>query len=292
VVGAGASRGALYFLGFGVSRYQDARLNLGFAHKDAADLMHRFGSMRGAFTAVYTKTYVNEEVTTGNLREAKSWLASAGVNDTTIVFVAGHGTHARDAAADYYYVTYDTDLRSLSKTAAPFELIEDLVRASRSRRKLLLLDTCESGEVDDADDTIGALHAGDEQSRSVRLVIGPKESAGELVERRRARTFLLDRNRMIYSALSRRSGAVVLSSSRGTEESFESASLANGYFTHALLRALSDPGADSNGDAELSPEELRAFVASEVERLSKGRQHPTIDLDNPLSTLTLPAAVR
>lgn len=37
-----ASSPTLYYLGFGVSRYADARLSLHFAHKDALDLEQLF----------------------------------------------------------------------------------------------------------------------------------------------------------------------------------------------------------------------------------------------------------
>src|SRR5262249_32600066 len=121
-------RGDLYFLGFGVSQYKNAKYDLGYPHKDVLDLAEVLKTTNAAFRPVHVPTYGNEQVTVPNVRKAKAFLGQAGVDDTVILFVAGHGLHSHDAAAEYYYATYEVDPKHLPDTAASFELIEDILQ--------------------------------------------------------------------------------------------------------------------------------------------------------------------
>ncbi len=285
----GAAPGDLYYLGFGVSRYRDARLDLAYAAKDALDLEHYARSLRGHFRQVRTRTYVDDQVTVANLRKARRFLAGAGVDDTVILFVAGHGTHSSDAAADYFFVTHETDPDHLRETAASFTLLEELLIGIPARRKLFLMDTCESGERDDgaaaaALPTPSARGLRARTTRAFRL----RPAAGVPV---RPRPWLLDRERFIEADLIRRTGAIVFSSSLGAEYSYELDAARNGAFTRGLKSALTGDG-DADGDGEVSTDELRAYLAREVSRLTDGRQHPTVDRDNRSVLLRLPVARR
>jgi hypothetical protein len=177
------------------------------------------------------------------------------------------------------YVTYETDVKRLGETAASFELIEDLLAGIAPRRKLFLMDTCESGDTDEGGPSSGpgqrGLHA-----RNIRsLVLEGAEV--------RPRTYLYDHERLIESDLTRRTGAIVFSSSRGSEASYELDALANGAFTKAIKEALGG-AADSDGDGEVSTEELRAYVERSVPALTGDRQHPTVDRDNPAMSFGFP----
>jgi WD40 repeat protein len=276
------STGELYYLGFGVSHYRDPRLNLRFAHKDALDLEGCFKAARGRFRAVHTLTFIDKEATVANLVRAREWLARAKVDDTVVLFVAGHGTHTRDAAADYYYVTYETDVRRLRDTAASFALIEGLLAGIAPRRKLFLMDTCESGERDaDAPLPLAAPGARGIRPRTTRALV--------LVDAApRKRSYLFDRDRFIESDVARRTGAIVLSSSRGTEFSYELDTLQNGAFTRALKDALTSAAADRDRDGMVSTDELRGYVQTAVAAMTDGNQHPTVDRDNPAVQFGLP----
>lgn len=104
----------------------------------------------------------------------------------------------------------------------------------------------------------------------------------------RRRTFLLNRERFIFNDLVRRSGAIVLSSSRGDELSFESDALQNGMFTEQILAAFDDPRADRDHNGSLSTDELRAFVIAAVAQSTGGLQHPTVDRDNLVQKFGFP----
>ena len=278
-------RRTLYFLGVGASEYRDARLNIALARKEVEDLAAVFRRATPAFDAVSVRTFVDEQATTDALRGARAFLQGASVHDTVVVALAGHGSYTREQPARYVFVTHDTDLRDLPRTAASFDLIEDLLAQVPARKKLLLLDTCESGERDGAT-AAGLVRAAQSRGLSARssraLVLEDARSAPP------PRPFLANRDRFLFNDLARRTGAVVLSSSLGTELSYEKAELENGAFTEAVLTALTSRAADRSGDGWVSADELRRFVAQEVPRLTGDLQHPTVDRDNRAARIALP----
>ena len=267
----------LYYIGFGVSRYKNPAISLKYAHKDAQDLSALFAGMKGKFNNVYAKTYLNEDVTVENIQKAKDLLKNAKVDDTFVLFIAGHGVHDKDAEADYYFLTYGADLNNLPKTAANFDLIEDLMQGIAPRNKLFLMDTCESGEVEEKTQDRYYAMAGSRglTARTTRDVKVSGKSSGAP-----PREYLLDRDRFIYNDLVRRSGAIVFSSSRGGEFSYEKDELQNGLFTKAVINALTQKDADKDRNGTISTDELRDYVSANVADVSGNLQHPTVDRDN------------
>lgn len=281
--GLPAGKPDLYFLGFGVSGYLDSRIDLKYADKDVRDLAALFSQMgSGAFDRVYAKTYLNREVTAETIRQAGSLLKGAKPDDTFVLFISGHGMHDGDAAATYYYLTYDTDLKNLKGTAADYDLIEGLLQGIAPRHKLFLMDTCESGEIEDSTVARYDAAAGGKglRPRTARAL----EAKGLNVAARSApaerRWYLLDRQRFIYNDLVRRSGAIVFSSCRGGEFSYEGDAAVNGYFTRALIDALKTGKTDGNGDGTVQVEEWKSQVAASVAAMTSDLQHPTVDRDN------------
>ncbi len=278
-------KGDLYYIGFGVSAYRDASLNLKYAHKDALDLEKALSGMRGKFINVYAKTYVDGQVTVESIKGAKDFLKNAKVDDTFVLFIAGHGMHDTDREATYYYLTANADINNLKGTAADFDLIEDLLQGIAPRQKLFLMDTCESGELDDETerDYYTAENTGIKARAPRALTLTLKKQRGN-----RSREYLFQNDRYIYNDLLRRSGAIVLSSSKGGEFSFESDKFQNGHFTEEILKALSGKG-DKNNDGIIDSDELRDFVSENVPKISDNKQHPTVDRDNIYIKVGLPA---
>src|SRR5262249_15898643 len=157
------------------------------------------------------------------------------------------------------------------------------------RKKLFLLDTCESGELDPSEaPAIMAQAAGaGNQARGLKRK-EPSVSAVSVGSVLRPRTYLLDRDRYIYNDLPPQSGAIVFSSSRGGEFSFERSDLENGLFTEEILTALGTSAADKNNDGRVSSSELRAYVSEAVAKSSNDLQHPTVDRDNISLELSFP----
>ncbi len=271
------ARGNLYFIGFGVSSYRDTTLNLKYAHQDVLDLGKVFAGMKGRYNNVFVKTYTNEQVTVNTIKAAKGLLAGAKADDTFVLFIAGHGVHDSDKEATYYYLTHNTDINRLKETAANFDLIEDLMNGIAPRNKLFLMDTCESGEMED-DVFAQNIASGEKKGVKARTTRAITVKLKEM-RRGKPRECLFQKDRYIFNDIARRSGAIVFSSSKGGELSYESDKYRNGHFTEEIVNALSGR-ADKNRDGRVSVDELREYVAKEVPRLSDGLQHPTVDRDN------------
>ncbi|MBN1409577.1 MAG: caspase family protein [Spirochaetales bacterium] len=272
----GDVRRNLYFIGFGVSRYKDASLNLKYAHQDVLDLADMFSSLDSSFNKVNVKTYTDDEVTKEAILRAKEFLKEATVDDTFVLFISGHGVHDRDQFSTYYYLTHDADIDNLSGTAADFESIEKILQGVAPRNKLFLMDTCESGEVEDGLQSNYYAMAGKRgiNARTVRGLTVRKS------ERPARRPFLLHQNSFIYNDLLRRSGAIVFSSSRGGEFSYESDECRNGFFTEEIINAIKNKKADGNGDNQVTIDELEEYVMKAVPLRTDNLQNPTVDRDN------------
>ncbi len=279
-------QGDLYFLGFGVSKYKDSRLNLEYADKDAQDLKELFLRMRGnEYREVKASTWVNEAVTRASVKQAKEKLASGRTEDTVVLFIAGHGMHDSDKDLTYYYLSHGADLKDLKGTCIDFAAFEDLLQGIPQRKKLFLMDTCESGDLDP--DTAASLGAQAIPGSSARTVRGVTVTGTG--EDRRARTqAAIFRDRYLYNDLNRRSGAIVFSSSRGGEVSYEGGPVKNGFFTAKILECLRDAEADVDGDEAVTTDELRAYVGGKVSELSRGRQNPVVDRDNLYQKVSFP----
>lgn len=283
---------ALYFAGFGISEYRLPWLpRLFFAHKDATDLAAAFSVLRADFSEVHTRTWLEDAVGPDSLKEARAFLAQARPEDLVVLFIAGHGTYERDAEGGFYYLLPDSEQDRLDTTALSFDAIEGLLYGLDSRRKLFLMDTCESGELAGEQELAryeSALAAG-----ILPRAIVPSSAAIKATPTGPAR-WLRQRDRFIYADIARRSGAIVLSSSMPNETSSEARYLENGLFTQGLLNALTAPGPEPAGEGWLSVPELfdatYAFVTRESD-LDDGfgpAQHPVIDRDNLQLDLRLP----
>ena len=264
----------LYYIGFGVSRYRSPALNLQFAHKDVLDLGAALERYSGSFSHVIVKTYVDDAVTRENILKAGEVL-HASVDDTVVILVSGHGAYDLSKEATYYYGTYNIDVKNLATTAVSFDEIESLLRDIPPRRKLLLLDTCESGEMDEtarAELTVKMREAG--------LAARTSPVFQQAHTGQPKRVFLYERDRYIYNDLARRTGSIIFSASHAGEMSFESPKIQNGFFTHEILEALASSQADTNQDGKISMDELEAFVSLKVALMTGGLQRPTVDRDN------------
>ena len=187
--------------------------------------------------------------------------------------------------AKYYYIVHDTDINNLPDTAANFELIENLLSNIKPRKKLFFMDTCESGELDEKIYTKYHTLA-TAKGLKPRTFRKPskikKKGFGE------GRTYLHQKDRFIYNNLQRRTGAIVFSSSRGGEISYESPFIKNGFFTRGIINALTNKIADINKNGKIDSNELRDFVQKLVIKNTEDLQHPTVDRDNLYQKIELP----
>ncbi len=305
----------VYLVAIGVSEYQNRRYDLRFAAKDAADVMNTYRSIEsraGPHGQVHMLDLTNSRATRAGIRQARDWLKQARSNDLVVVFAAGHGM--TDPQRNYYFGTYDIDPAEPQVNGLPYEEFEGMLDGIRALKKVLLLDTCFSGEIE-KDEPVTVAQADDRAEGTVSMrafkdlrgiTVTPDSVAGSLLgatpgygmaagSRPESQTGAqtgpvatppgLDPDvvrfqQELFADLRRGTGAVVISSASGNEYALEGERWSNGVFTYALLSGLRDGKADANHDGTVSVSELQAYVIDEVRRLTAGGQNPTVRREN------------
>lgn len=255
----------LYLLAIGVSDYTTDAYDLDYAAKDASDLATFFNKRKGVFNKVHVKTLRNGEVTKDGVKKGRSFFEKARTDDHVMLFVAGHGLLDDDLT--YFFATHDVDFAKPAQNGLPFDDLEGLLDGLNSRHKLLLMDTCHSGEVDD-DDLVVASSEG--------VKARPVGARGfRKLERKKLGMDLTEQVLSeVFAELRRGSGAAVLTSAGAGELAFESAEWKNGVFTLAVLEGLGGD-ADTSKDKTVTVSELTSFVIERVRGLTGGLQRPT-----------------
>ena len=264
-------RGNLYMLAIGVSDYAQSNYNLKYAAKDAADMASIFHFQTNN-KIQKIKLMQNSEVTKASIEEAKDFMSEAGVDDIVVLFVAGHGV--LDDDLDYYFAPYDMDFSNPSKNGVSFALFDEILENTKSRKKLMLIDACHSGEID-KDEVIKTFVTDDEEN-SKELIF---RRAGTTIENLDdINTFEL--SKALFADMRLNNGATVISSSGGAEFAIEGDQWNNGVFTYTLLQGIISKQADSNKDKRLTVSELQNYVQKGVFEMTAGRQTPTSRVEN------------
>ncbi|RYY89186.1 MAG: caspase family protein, partial [Chitinophagaceae bacterium] len=253
-----------------VDRYADSARNLRFAVKDGKDLL---AAMRAADPAhTITDSLFNEAVTAGSLRALRGKLLQTTPEDRVVLSFSGHGM--LDSKLEFYYATAAMDFADPKKYGFSFAELEELFTNIPARRRLLLIDACNSGNVDrDTTSLAGADPALKVQNvpAGSRGVVLPKPSG-----RSSAEIFS-----QLFSVSSGKSGAEIIAATAGNAFAYESENWQNGVFTYAILKALSESGEyDANYDGGLSVRELKLMVYPLVQQLTGGRQKPLARFEN------------
>ena len=134
----------LFALLVGVSQYQDADLDLGYAAKDATELADTLKAQSGRlYGSVEVKVLTDKDATATGVKDGLAWLAAHATDrDLELFFVAGHGL--TDAKGAFWFLTHETDPVRISSTALSRD---DITRVlyDLPGKKLMFLDACHSG---------------------------------------------------------------------------------------------------------------------------------------------------
>jgi len=176
------------------------------------------------------QTLINEPSYKAN-RAIEAFFDSQQRDDLLLLYFSGHGV--KDVEGRLYFATPDTSRRRLRTTAIPANLVNDVMRSSRSRRQVLLLDCCYSG----------AFAKGFKAQRTVGSPVGINDQLG-------AR------------------GRVVMTASTALQYAFEGDEVkgegVRSVFTNALVEGLESGRADLDGDGDVSLDELYDYVYDRV----------------------------
>lgn len=249
------STGEVIFLGIALDHHQFPGHDLHYAVKDIRDLATALALRFGDTLAV--DTLFDGRVTLENVRALKRRLLMTSVNDKVIVAYSGHGLLSKEF--DYYLAAFGVDFSDPAVGGLPYEELEALLDSIPARRKLLLIDACNSGEVDReevlaSETSLPDGTRGQPLELSYTPVLGLKGSF-ELMQE-------------LFANVNRGTGATVISASGGTQYAYEGQGGTNGVFTSSILELLGREG-------HVTVSELKEYVGRRVMELTNGNQRPT-----------------
>lgn len=263
----------LYLASIGISQYQQDSYNLAFAAKDASDIVNTLNAS-SAYEKVNVKLITNTEATDSQIKSVRSFVEQAKVDDVVMIFIAGHGV--LDDQYNYYFATHNIDFNNPSNGGLPYEELEKIIDGIDCRNKILMMDTCHSGELDQDDVEVAA-----EQTKSVGSV--SFRSTGAIVKLKENSFGLentLELSKALFGDLKKGTGATVISAAGGTEFAAEGINSSNGLFTASFLEGLKTRRADRNRDRSYTVSEIRSYISEQVINKSGGSQVPTSREEN------------
>ncbi|MGJ8684716.1 MAG: caspase family protein [Nonlabens sp.] len=268
----------LYLLTVGVSEFDNKAYDLKYAVKDAMDVASTLQSST-AFEKVYTQSLTNAEVTEENLLKSKSFFEKASIDDVVILFIASHGV--LDKESNYYLGAPQINFDTPSQGGIDYLILEDVLASAPSLKKIILLDACHSGELDEEDDrafkplvTAEDVSQNKGENNNVKARGSGSTRVGKSVDN------ITTISKNIFTDLRLGNGINIISSAGGEEFAYEGDEWNNGLFTYTLLHGLTSGQADLNQDGKIMLSELQEYTFDEVSSLSNGLQTPTFRRQN------------
>lgn len=257
-----------YIVALGVSLYANPALNLDLAAKDAEDVAAMLAGL-GGVSETKSLVLTDNKVTKNSVAEIESFLSSAKENDEVIFFGAAHGV--LDENLEYVFCSHEFDPADASGTGIRMESIIGAVRKGKSRKCLILLDTCQAGAVGEREAQLLAKNQGPalEATTISRSPITTIETGLSVVETRR----YIEEMFLLPGSLE---GIHVIGASSAAGFALEIDGILNGVFTSALIEGLRQGLGDRNGDGSVGVEELKVYLNQRVSELTNGNQRPSI----------------
>ena len=199
--------------------------------KELADVLRMFGGIAGRRSTMLLGS--RTEAVRQTMLDVNTEIRNVGSGrpSTLVVFYSGHA---------------DADSLHLDSTRMPFQELKSLVESSSASVRILIIDSCRSGEVTRV--------KGVRPAPSFHIALEGQASA---------------------------EGMVIITSSAAGESSQESDALQGSFFSHHLVNALRGAG-DRDGDRQVTLNETYAYAYAQT-LASTGRtvalQHPTYHYD-------------
>jgi uncharacterized caspase-like protein len=264
------TKAKLYYLGIGVSKYQDSIMNLKYADKDVERISEVLASKYE--NRSYIKMLLNENVNKTSVNELKSILQNTDIDDTVIVSFSGHGLIGKDK--DFYFAAHDIDFNNPEENGISYTEIQNLLTDIPARRKLLLIDACHSGELDTTNSDQGF-----EAKVVSRIPEGAKGSKAKSKISKNEDTFKLMQT--LFFDINRGNGAYVISAAGGSEFAYENDEWENGVFTYSFINALYDLSSDTwRGEQGIPISKMKSYIYKKVIELTNNKQRPTSRAEN------------
>jgi hypothetical protein len=211
------------------------------------------------------KLLTEKEVTKENIAKLKAYLKTTSVHDRVIISCSSHGV--LDSARHFYLATHDTDFDKPEFNGISYEILDGLLDDIPARKKLLLLDACNSGENDEGFAKMDNSYAKGTKGSNVKI---GDEIVKESNFKKMNELFVNVRNN---------SGAYIISATGGIQKALEGEAvmldgkpLENGSFTYAVLEYLKE---NESNTTKLTVNQLKKYVEQRVVELTSGKQTPT-----------------
>jgi len=276
------SKPNLYLVTIGVSKYKEQNMNLKYAAKDGRDIIQTFQSnTNNLWKEVYIDSLFNESVNVSNIGKIKQNLLNSKVDDLVILFVSGHGL--LDDSLDFYYASHEMDFDKPNKYGIPYDLLEGLLDSIPARKKVMLIDACHSGEVDKEELIVLNTNTSSNSSKGLQTIFTHRGGNNQHISKKRSKTGLKNSFELmqeLFADLSRSSGSVVISAAAGEGYAYEDDKWQNGAFTYTLLNGLKNGLANADSKNGTTINEVKNYVLNEVEKITNGKQKPTVRNDN------------
>ncbi len=245
-----AHRPVLHALVVGIQQFRNPKLELKYPAADArlfAEILRR--GAQGLFEQVQIKTLTSREDTSrDSLIRALKGYRTVSPDDVFILFLASHGTVDE---GEYFLITSNVgplNTEKLQSDALPQGLLKEMVANIPSTKKLILIDTCNAGQLGKA-------------MQMALLTRGMSEDTAMKV-------------------LSRAVGCTILSASTSVQEALEGYQ-GHGLFTWALAQGMQGK-ADKGHSGVVQTTALAAYVEEVVpdvaERVFRRAQFPTVSI--------------
>ncbi len=254
----------LYVVGMGVSHYRDSLHDLKYAAKDMNDFLNYTRTIQ-SYEEVFVREFTNDEVSTSTTDDITDFLKAARSQDEVIVYYAGHGL--LDHEQNFFLSTFAMDFADPARNGLPIEAVVKALAGSVARKKLMLIDACNSGLIDD-------LQVPSDHFLTVDSTFHvTTEARGAELETEAVQN--LSAIYYTFNNFSSGAGVNILAAAAGNEAALEGGGLKNGLFTYSLMTGLKSGEADIDQNATITINELQLFVSDLVERLSGGKQRPS-----------------
>ncbi len=264
------SKPNLHLLMIGVSEYEDASRNLTFAAKDANDLMEIFSKQEEHYSAVKKHLLTNDQATAKNIIKLLEDLKTTKVDDEVIIYFSCHGVLDEDL--NYYLATHETDFEAPQNTSLNYNTLENILAQIPSRKKLMFIDACHSGEIDKEEEIE---HQEDVVVNTVNTVTMRSKSGNSILKPvvglKNSFTYM----QVLFTNVGKGTGATIISAAGGMEFALESDDWSNSVFAFSILKGIREQKADLDNNGFIKISELQKYVKSKVYELTNGRQVPT-----------------
>jgi uncharacterized caspase-like protein len=215
-----------YALVIGISQYRLGNVKqLQFAKNDA-QTMRDYLEKVGGFPREQIHMLPDDQATLSGIKRELGWIRrNAGEKSQVFIYYSGHGV--ADSRHLPYLLPYDGEPQTIEDTGYALSTLKDEVNKFKTRRVLIALDACYTGEgrSESADGSHGVAWVDDDETKTEAVIIsasGPKEASWDYDEKQ------------------------------------------HGLFTYFMLKGMRGSAPSANGNDMVDVEELYKYIKSKV----------------------------